>query len=166
MITVNYMKPHSTKRSGKKLRLIFAYQYFAIEKDDEVYHFIPIEGKEIVVNLEYMQVENMSEVFVFQKGNKFLRLPIYQLLLVSDVTNYLNQFTEGHIGGAASKQDYHWDGYKAPSKSPSVSTEEDVPAEIQDIVSILERNNLQFCIDQALDAGDKELFLRLSSSIS
>ena len=154
MITVNFMKPFYTKVSGNKLRLVFAYQYFAIEKDDEVYHFIPIEGKEIVVNLESMQVENMSEVFVFQRGNKFIRLPIYQLLLVSDVTNYLTQFTEGAIASdhSLSRRD--------------MALEEEVVAEVDDLISKLEKNNLQYYIDQALDAGDKELFHRLCDNLS
>ena len=85
MIHVQYMKPFYTKVTGSKLRLVFAYQYFSIMKEDEAFHFIPIEGKEIVVNLNTMQVENLSEVFVFQRGNRFIRLPLYQLLLVSNV---------------------------------------------------------------------------------
>ena len=94
MIHVQFMKPFYTKVSGTKLRLVFAYQYFSITKDDEVFHFIPIEGKEMVVNLNTMQVENLSEVFVFQRGNRFIRLPLYQLLLISNVHDHLMPLLE------------------------------------------------------------------------
>lgn len=65
MIQVQFMKPFYTKMTGTKLRLVFAYQYFSITKDEEVFHFIPIEGKEMIIDLNSMQVENLSEVFVF-----------------------------------------------------------------------------------------------------
>ena len=89
MIQVNFMKPFYTKVTGTKLRLVFAYQYFGVSKDNEVYHFIPIESKEIIIDLRTTQVENLSDVFVFQRGDKFLRLPMYQLLLISNIHDYL-----------------------------------------------------------------------------
>ncbi|MEG0381416.1 MAG: transcriptional regulator, partial [Kurthia sp.] len=89
MMHVQYMKPFYTKVTGEKLRLVFAYQYFSILKDDEIFHFIPIEGKEMIINLHTQQIENLSEVFVFQKGNRFIRLPLYQLLLITNVHEHL-----------------------------------------------------------------------------
>lgn len=89
MLHVQLMKPFYTKQEGQTMKLVFAYQYFSIRKDEELFHFIPVEGKEIIVNLNTYQVENLSEVFVFQKGNRFIRLPLYQLLLVSDIHIHL-----------------------------------------------------------------------------
>lgn len=89
MLHVQLMKPFYTKQEGHTMKLVFAYQYFSIRKDEELFHFIPVEGKEIIVNLNTYQVENLSEVFVFQKGNRFIRLPLYQLLLVSDIHIHL-----------------------------------------------------------------------------
>lgn len=89
MLHVQLMKPFYTKQEGQTMKLVFAYQYFSIRKDEELFHFIPVEGKEIIVNLSTYQVENLSEVFVFQKGNRFIRLPLYQLLLVSDIHIHL-----------------------------------------------------------------------------
>src|SRR5690606_11765645 len=94
MIQVQYMKPFYTKVSGSTLRLVFAYQYFSIMKDNELFHFVPIEGKEIIVNLDTLQIENLSEIFVFQRGNRFLRLPLYQLLLISNVHEHLTPILE------------------------------------------------------------------------
>lgn len=89
MLQVQLMKPFCRKLEGNRIKLVFAYQYFSIKKDNELFHFIPVEGKEIIVNAQSLQVENLSEVFVFQKGNRFIRLPLYQLLLVSDIHIHL-----------------------------------------------------------------------------
>lgn len=71
MMQVQYMKPFYTKVTGDKLRLVFAYQYFSILKENEIFHFIPIEGKEMIINMKTQQIENLSEVFVFQKRKSF-----------------------------------------------------------------------------------------------
>ena len=60
MIQVNYMKPFYTKISDTTLKLVFAYQYFSVVKDEELYYFVPIEGKEIIVNLSTRQIENLD----------------------------------------------------------------------------------------------------------
>lgn len=144
MIHVQFMKPFYTKVTGDQLRLVFAYQYFSILKDDEIFHFIPIEGKEMIVNLQTMQVENLSEVFVFQKGNRFIRLPLYQLLLISNVHEHLVPILE--------------------SSAPHVEEVTEKPAErteVDDIILELERDNLARLIDEALARNDKEGFQRL-----
>ena len=145
MISVQFMKPFYTKVSGTKLRLVFAYQYFSITKNDEVFHFIPIEGKEIIVNLNTMQVVNLSEVFVFQRGNRFIRLPLYQLLLVSNVHDHLMPILE-----TASDQQ--------PSMQP---TEAEANPEIASIIRVLEEENLARLIDHALENRNEALFYDL-----
>lgn len=145
MISVQFMKPFYTKVSGTKLRLVFAYQYFSITKDDEVFHFIPIEGKEMIVNLNTMQVENLSEVFVFQRGNRFIRLPLYQLLLVSNVHDHLMPILE-----VASDQQ--------PNEQP---TEPEINPEVASIIRTLEEGNLERLIDHALEYRNEALFYDL-----
>ncbi|MER1957482.1 MAG: IDEAL domain-containing protein [Solibacillus sp.] len=143
MIQVQFMKPFYTKLSGEKLRLVFAYQYFSITKDDEIFHFIPIEGKEMIVDLNTMQVENLSEVFVFQRGNRFVRLPLYQLLLVSNVHEYLMPIIENvstHV------------------KLPQAEAVYEFDAEVEGIVRVLEAENLDRLIDDALEARNEALF--------
>ena len=145
MIQVQYMKPFFTKVTGGKVKFVFAYDHFSIMKEDEVYKFVPIEGKEIVVNLNTMQVENLSEVFVFQRGNRFIRLPLYQLLLVSNVHDHLMPLLDS-----------------AASNLPKQSTQsEDFDKETLEVIHFLESENLSRLIDNALLERDEAAFYNL-----
>lgn len=148
MISVQFMKPFYTKVSDTKLRLVFAYQYFSIEKEAEVYHFIPIEGKEMIINLNTMQVENLSEVFVFQRGNRFIRLPLYQLLLVSNIHDHLTPILD-----------------TVTAKLNIEPSEENMPIEpeILELIHSLEEENLSRLIDTALAERNEALFYDLIS---
>lgn len=141
MIQVNYMKPFYTKISDTTLRLVFAYQYFSVVKDEELYYFVPIEGKEIIVNLSTRQIENLAEVFVFQKGNRFLRLPLYQLMLMSNVQEYLLPLLEEAV---------RVESKRAPVKEP-----------LSDFEAMLTARNYNYLIDCALDSGDEAAFYEL-----
>lgn len=143
MIHVQFMKPFYTKVTGDKMRLVFAYQYFLIMKDDEVFHFIPIEGKEIIVNLTTMQVENLSEVFVFQRGNRFIRLPLYQLMLISNMHEHLMPLLEKVA--------------VAPNEEENVK----ISSEVQGLINELEQINLDCLIDNALAVRDEVQFKHL-----
>jgi hypothetical protein len=142
MLHVQLMKPFYSKQEGETMKLVFAYQYFSIRKDDELFHFIPVEGKEIIVNLKTYQVENLSEVFVFQKGNRFIRLPLYQLLLVSDIHIHLQTLLQ------------HGDKEEPEIKS-------DVLVEAGETIQLLEEENRQRMIDYALMTQNESLFLKL-----
>lgn len=146
MIQVQFMKPFFTKVNGKNLRLVFAYQYFSIVKDDELYHFVPVEGKEMIIDLETKQIENLSEIFVFQRGNHFIRLPLYQLLLISNVHDHLTPILE-----------------KASTHEESISllTKEEEESDMQKMIRQLEDQNLERLIDQALERRDEKGFLEL-----
>ncbi|WP_374963868.1 transcriptional regulator [Lysinibacillus sp. RS5] len=144
MMQVQYMKPFYTKITGDKLRLVFAYQYFSILKENEIFHFIPIEGKEMIINLNTQQIENLSEVFVFQKGNRFIRLPLYQLLLITNVHEHLAPILEN----ATPKP-----------QLPLVSSV--TVGEVDQLVTELEQKNYDYLIDQALLDNDKVLFFDL-----
>jgi len=144
MMQVQYMKPFYTKITGDKLRLVFAYQYFSILKENEIFHFIPIEGKEMIINLNTQQIENLSEVFVFQKGNRFIRLPLYQLLLITNVHEHLAPILEN----ATPKP-----------QLPLVSSV--TVGEVDQLVTELEQKNYDYLIDQALLDNDKALFFDL-----
>ncbi|WAB25080.1 transcriptional regulator [Lysinibacillus phage vB_LfM_LysYB1] len=142
MIQVQYMKPFHTKVKGNKLRLVFAYQYFTVMKEGELFHFIPIEGKEMIINMDTGQIENMSEVFVFQKGNRFIRMPLYQLMLISNIHEHLEPILK--------------------SCSPRRTDHSEVTyTEVCAIVQALEEKNYEYLIDQALLNKDEELFYKL-----
>ncbi|OZS77728.1 transcriptional regulator [Tetzosporium hominis] len=136
MLHVEMMKPFHTEVKDNKIRLVFAYQYFSLRKDDEVFSFIPVEGKEIVLNRDTLQVENLSEVFVFQKGNRFIRLPLYQLLLVSDVHDHLKTLIEP-------------------------VAEQENSEEVMELIHALERENFERLMDDALSHRDLDLFYQL-----
>lgn len=144
MMQVQYMKPFYTKITGDKLRLVFAYQYFSILKENEIFHFIPIEGKEMIINLNTQQIENISEVFVFQKGNRFIRLPLYQLLLITNVHDHLAPILES----ATPKP-----------QLPLVSSV--TVGEVDQLITELEQKNIDYLIDQALLDHNKDLFFEL-----
>ncbi|MEY9977770.1 transcriptional regulator [Lysinibacillus sp. RC79] len=144
MMQVQYMKPFYTKITGDKLRLVFAYQYFSILKENEIFHFIPIEGKEMIINLNTQQIENISEVFVFQKGNRFIRLPLYQLLLITNVHEHLTPILE------------------SATPKPQLPLVSSVTlGEVDQLIAELEQQNIDYLIDQALLDNNKALFFEL-----
>lgn len=142
MLSVQRMMPFFTSQEDFRLRLVFAYQYFSIIKGGEVYQFVPTEGKEIVINMKSLQVENLGEVFVFQRGTRFLRLPLYQLLLISDLHLHLSSMLEGT--------------FNVEIKVPEVVVEE-----TKNIVAELEETNKLRMIDYALETNNRTLFNEL-----
>lgn len=148
MITVKKMTPFFTKLEDFRLRLVFAYQYFSIEKGGEVFQFVPTEGKEIVINMKSLQVENLGEVFVFQRGSRFLRLPLYQLLLISDLHKYLNTIVEGHV-----------------NKNKDVEVSSEIALEAEEVIATLESENRARMIDFALETDNLVLFHQLTEGL-
>lgn len=135
------MKPFFTKYSGQNLRLVFAYQYLSIKKEEEIFHFVPIEGKEIHIDTKTRQISNLSEIFVFQRGNKFIRLPLYQFLIISNVFEHLNPIIDANI-----------------PKNALAATEIIENEELEACIFQLEKNQLLKAIDDALDQREEKTF--------
>lgn len=150
MLSVQRMTPFFTRKEEFRLRLVFAYQYFSIVKGDELFHFIPTEGKEIVINMKSLQVENLGEVFVFQRGNRFIRLPLYQLLLISDIHTHLKSIMEGSLDVDMEIQ---------------VELTEEVLVESKELIESLEIENRHRMIDYALETNDLNLFNELTEGM-
>lgn len=148
MLSVQRMTPFFTKKENFRLRLVFAYQYFSIVKEGELFQFVPTEGKEIIINTKNLQVENLGEVFVFQRGSRFIRLPLYQLLLISDLHAHLNIILEGNIDMKA-----------------KVELSEEVVAEAGEIITNLEHENRLRMIDFALENDNITLFNDLTEGL-
>lgn len=146
MLKIRRIEPFYTKRDGDRLKLVFAYQYFSILKDEELFHFIPVEGKEIIINLKTLQIENLSDVFVFQKGSRFIRLPLYQLLLVSNIHDHLQV-----ILSDLELEDETKKVFTAATK------------EVSELLDSLEESNRLRMIDYALEQRDEKLFDELTS---
>jgi len=148
MLSVQRMTPFFTSQEDFHLRLVFAYQYFSILKGGDVFQFIPSEGKEIVINTKSLQVENLGEVFVFQRGNRFIRLPLYQLLLISDLHIHLTTILEGKMGLEAEAE-------------PS----EVITLEAEGIIEQLEAKNRLRMIDYALETDNIKMFNALTEGL-
>ncbi|WAB25361.1 transcriptional regulator [Lysinibacillus phage vB_LfM_LysYB2] len=147
MIQIQYMKPFHTRIKGNQLRLVFAYQYMTIMKEEETFFFVPIEGKEMVVDMEKEQIVNLNEVFVFQKGNRFIRLPLYQLMLVSNIDEHLEPILDAALpSGRQNKTSSEYPLYSIESKK---------------LIETLERKNYDNLIDQALLDKDEAMFYEL-----
>ena len=146
MLSVQRMRPFFTSQEDFRLRLVFAYQYFSIIKGGEVYQFVPTEGKEIIVNVKSLQVENLGEVFVFQRGSRFLRLPLYQLLLISDLHLHLTTLLEGTLN----------------LKIPMLTV---VTEEAALLIEELEAQNSLRMIDYALETNNEALFTQLTEGL-
>jgi hypothetical protein len=148
MLSVQRVTPFFTSQEDFRLRLVFAYQYFSIVKGGEVFQFIPSEGKEIVINTKSQQVENLGEVFVFQRGNRFIRLPLYQLLLVSDLHSHLSIILEGTVT------------METDEKMPEV-----VIVEAEELIGRLESENRSRMIDYALETDNLQMFNELTEGL-
>jgi hypothetical protein len=148
MLSVQRMTPFFTSQEDFQLRLVFAYQYFSIIKGGDVFQFIPSEGKEIVINTKSLQVENLGEVFVFQRGSRFIRLPLYQLLLISDLHIHLTTILEGTMG------------LETEEETPEVVTLEAIS-----IIEQLEVDNKLRMIDYALETDNIRMFKELTEGL-
>ncbi|MFC5604852.1 transcriptional regulator [Sporosarcina koreensis] len=146
MLSVQRMTPFFTSQEDFRLRLVFAYQYFSIIKGGEVYQFVPSEGKEIVVNVKSLQVENLGEVFVFQRGSRFIRLPLYQLLLISDLHLHLASILEGTL-------------------NLELEMPEDIVQEAAELLKEIEADNRLRMIDYALETNNRSLFTQLTEGM-
>ncbi|MFC4410639.1 hypothetical protein ACFOZY_09465 [Chungangia koreensis] len=144
MLEVEMMKPFYITQEDHSMKLIFDYEYFSIRKGEEVFEFIPAEGKEIVINVNTYQVENLGDIFVFQNGNRFIRLPLYQLLLISDIHNHLQTIMQ--------QIEVDW-------KDPDVTWTK----EAENLIVQLEKENFERLLDRSLIEGDRTLFMQLTA---
>ncbi|KIL49866.1 IDEAL domain-containing protein [Jeotgalibacillus soli] len=144
LLMIKMMKPFYTLQEGNDLKLVFAYQYFSVVKGTEVYQFIPVESNEIRINLKTKQIENLTDIFVFQRGTRIFRIPLFQLLQISDLIDHLKSITTFYIQEA-----------KTLAEAESFNEE----------IFHLEIQNLQRLIDKALSDGDREMFMLLTDKL-
>ncbi|UOQ50654.1 IDEAL domain-containing protein [Gracilibacillus caseinilyticus] len=131
------LKPYYVKEEGKYIRVVLAYQYFSLLMDDEVYHFVPLEAREIRINRDTQQIENKEAVFVFQKGKKYNRMTLSDLMKVKDFQQHLSTILSPYM---------------------IVSEQEEEGHNIDHVIMELERSNLLRLIDNALDDLNEEKF--------
>lgn len=84
MLMIREMKPIYTSIANGTLHLVFDTQCISIEKDKEVFYFIPVGASEIIIDLKSKEILNLNDIFVFQNGRRFIRLAIYQFMFFSN----------------------------------------------------------------------------------
>lgn len=147
MVTVKMLKPYYIKMNSEYIRVILAYQYFSLFIDEQVYHFVPIEGQEILINRKTKRVVNTETKFAFQKGKEVLYITVKKLTTLLDFMNQL----EVIIG---------------PYYETDLAREEQLINEENELLfRELEKQNVKRLIDTSLDENDEVLFKELCKLI-
>lgn len=142
MVSVKLLKPYYIKLNSKYIRIILAYQYFSLLIDKKVYHFVPIEGQEILVNRKTKQIVNTDTKLAFQKGKDITYFTIGKLTSLSDFMDQIEEIIRPY-----------------DEKTPLDPKErEQINKQTELIITDLERENIKRLIDQALDDKDEATF--------
>lgn len=144
MVTVKMLKPYYVKTEEKYIRIILAYQYFSIIMNKKVYQFIPVKSTEVRINRKTKQIDNVDDVFAFQKGKEVLTISMSQLISIPEFLEMLHRIAES---------------YYLPEDTGAISEQQKA---FDQLISELEHENVRRLIDKAIDSGDKELFLELT----
>ncbi|PKR77969.1 hypothetical protein CEY16_08580 [Halalkalibacillus sediminis] len=143
MQTVKFLKPYYVKKDERFVRVVLAFQYFSIEMDDRVYQFIPLDAREIVIDRTNRSIVNLHDLFVFQKGVRYIKLPLQELMKFEAFEDQMQQIIEEFL-----------DEDLAVSK---------LEAEL--VCGELELANVHRLIDQALSVGDEKSFIELTGML-
>src|SRR5699024_6782422 len=146
MVTVKLLKPYYIKMNSEYIRVILAYQYFSLFINKKVYHFVPIEGQEILVNRKTKQVVNTETKFAFQKGKDIIYITMKKLTSLSDFMDQLEEIIKPYYE-------------KSMNDSPSQS---ELNEQTSLLIKKLENDNLMRLIDEALDNRNEEQFHMLT----
>lgn len=136
MLTVQMLKPFYVKQEENCIRIMLAYQYFSIQLDGKLYHFVPVEGREIVINRDTKRIENTNDVLVFQKGKHMIQVSIKELIDLPDFLTHVNSIAIRYL----------------KKKKPISLTK------VDRVIHELEKENAKRLIDQTLDNRDSTRF--------
>lgn len=134
------LKPYYIKTDAKRIRVILAYQYFSILIKNKVYHFIPIEDKEIIIDRKTKRIINIEAKFAFKKDEDIIFFTMAELISLPDFLLQLYFIVESYY-----KQD-------------QTNLQKEARLEINYVIQELERLNVMRMIDHALDHHDKQAF--------
>lgn len=149
MVSVKLLKPYYIKMNAEYIRVILAYQYFSLIINKKVYHFIPIEGQEILVNRNTKKVVNTETKFAFQNGNDIVYLTMKKLVSLKDFMAQLDEIIQPYE--------------KHLQKNQLIKDEVDEQTAL--FMKELESRNILKMIDKALDERDESAFSQLVSLI-
>ena len=151
MVSVKLLKPYYIKMNSEYIRVILAYQYFSLFINKKVYHFVPIEGSEILVNRRTKKVVNTETKFAFQKGKEVIYITMKKLTTLVDFMDQLEEIIQPY--------------YETEEEKNSLvvhQPEDDLNDVTALIIKELEVQNIKRLIDQSLDTYDEETFKTLS----
>lgn len=140
MLSVRMLKPYYIKTDENYIWVILAYRYFSILIHQDLYQFIPIEAKEIKVNRNTLKIENTNDRFAFQRDEKIVYIPMYELISLPDFLDQLYRMIEP---------------YDLEKTDSSYEEEADL------LIAQLERQNVERLIDRSLDERDEKAFYTL-----
>ncbi|KGX90673.1 hypothetical protein [Pontibacillus marinus] len=136
MLSVQMLKPFYVKQEVDRIRIMLAYQYFSIHIDDKLYHFVPVEGREISINRDTKQIENTKDVLVFQNGKHMIQISILELMDLPDFLTHVNSIAHRYL----------------KKKKPVNLTK------VDRVIHELEMQNAKRLIDEALDKRETKKF--------
>ncbi|MFG6114714.1 IDEAL domain-containing protein [Halobacillus sp. MO56] len=145
MLSIKMLKPYYVKEDERFVRVVLAYQYFSLYVDEELYHFVPLEAKEIIIDRKKQKVHNVFDIFVFQRGKKMIYVAVTDLLQLPDFLTHLNSIVDPYL----------------KEKSQSVDKQNENDEALEGLFEQLEQLNFNRMIDQALDNRDRETFYDL-----
>ncbi|MEI3613832.1 hypothetical protein [Pseudogracilibacillus sp. SO30301A] len=142
MVTVKLLKPYYIKMNSEYIRIILAYQYFSLFINKKVYHFVPIEGQEILINRKTKQVVNTETKFAFQKGKEIIYITMKKLTSLVDFMDQLEEIIKPYY-----------------EKSIEVQKQEnELNEQTELMIKELEVQNIKRLIDKSLDEHDIHTF--------
>jgi|SRR5690625_145551 len=141
MVSVKLLKPYYIKMNSEYIRIILAYQYFSLIINNKVYHFVPIEGQEILINRKTKQVVNTETKFAFQKGKEIIYITMKKLTTLVDFMDQLEEIIKPYY-----------------DNSTEVKKQEELNDQTELIIKELEAQNIKRLIDKSLDERDIHTF--------
>lgn len=131
--------------NSEYIRVILAYQYFTLLIDKKLYHFVPIEGREILINRKTKKVVNTETKFAFQRDNDIIYITMKKLTSLVDFMDQLGEIIKPYY------------------ENPLVVYKDDTKfsAETNQLIKQLEEENIKRLIDQSLDDRDANKFKEL-----
>lgn len=141
MVSVKMLKPYQIISDDKQIKITLAYQYFSIVIEGQVYHFVPIDAKEIIICKKTKRIMNIDARFAFQREDEVVYITMVELINLPDFLIQLFFIVESHFIEKQSKEKQE--------------------TEIDLIIKQLEQQNILRLIDNALDNKDAETFYSL-----
>ena len=140
MLNIKMLKPYYVKEDKRFIRVVLAYQYFSLFIDQELYQFVPMESREIIIDRSRKRVHNVFDIFVFQRGKKMVYVSVADLLALPEFITQLDSIVSPYYD-----DDEQLEGQESME-------------EVNEIIVELERENLRRLIDRAIDEEDRDRF--------